>query len=305
MKSVVVGIINFRSAADTASLVGDITHLRPDANLDVLVLDNSGEYLPINHESVLKSDSNIGFAAAVNVLLARARAQRAALWLLNPDCRVSRSGGEEFINQALRRESAADLHTSLIIDGTGRIASAGGKFDRRFGRRWHIGYGASPEIFDDAPEAWLVDWASGAHLLAPERTVQWASPFREDFFLYEEELEWQLRNNLTVLVHNVRPVTHIGSASASAVGGDLQLFFRARNQLKLLSLPSKPQASLWLVRWLYSFILRPLVRGDLASTLTALRGASTVFQRGDEAFERHRRQRSRDSIRAHRNHRQS
>lgn len=157
----------------------------------VTVIDNSSsaEVAAVarrHRASYVDSGSNIGFAAAVNVALARLVGAEADVLLLNPDAIVSPS-------------SVRELARFLHLPANGRLAAVAPRL-RDLGQReqrvaWPlpsplrmcaeaIGLGRLP-----AHRSFVI----GAVLLLRREAIDDVGYFDERFFLYAEEADWQRR----------------------------------------------------------------------------------------------------------------
>lgn len=266
-------VVAFRSADHLPDLLRDLDAQGVD---EVVVVDNASPddsaavaaaTLPRSH--VLARPENRGFAAGANAGLAAATGD--LLLLVNPDVRLEPGAVAALVAAAERLPGA--VLGPVVHDTTGRLlptrrslpglrsflgeevlvperARPGGWPQRRWAR-W-AGYGAEVE----AP------LLSGVCLLLPRAAWESTGPFDEGFFLYWEEVDWQLRaralGHPTVLVPAAR-IVHVRSASLGlhsarraallgvATRRFLALHLPGARRLAALLLLSAGQALRWLV----------------------------------------------------------
>ena len=176
--------------------------------LEVIVVDNhsrdaSADMVERDFPTVklLRSEVNLGFAAANNLGFKRARGE--FILLLNPDALLEPGalhkalahiaadpaigmGGGRLIDKAGRMQPSARLYPSLlneilVISGlAARFPHS--RFFGRFDRTW-----------DDSNRPAPVDWVPGAFALIRRSALDAVGAFDERFFLYYEEVDLCLR----------------------------------------------------------------------------------------------------------------
>ncbi|MEV8235654.1 glycosyltransferase [Rhodococcus sp. NPDC077669] len=279
----VVGLVDYNSSADTDRCVTSLLSIdMASAKLQILVVDNSGSYASDNPSvKVLSPGKNLGYAGAVNILMHAARLLDVDyLWILNNDCEVRADCLVRYMDAI--SVNSHDLYTSVSTYGDRRtVWYAGGFVDRRSGRTAHVGYG-SDRSYHSSGATQATSWASGANIVVPKSTLIHASDWRQDFFLYLEELEWQMSSRYSVgLVQHDLVVHHAGSSTV-AVSSDLEFAFSARNRLKIVR--SLPDFSfvLWIGCWIVDFILKPLSKRQWRRVLIGAISPLTVFVSGEK-----------------------
>lgn len=278
-----MGLIDFNTPLVTQTAVNDLRRKFPGAT--IMVVENGttrGEY---GDAVVVRPGRNLGFAGGCNRLIAEARARRhSALWILNNDC-VARDDALRVYAEAAA-EGDADVYTSVALHGdTDRIWYGGGVHDPRSLRQRHIRFGDTYEA-PPAVASFPTQWASGANMYLPQRTLERVAPMDEDLFLYLEEVEWQLRNQMAVTCSNQALVRHHAGSTTNGVSTDLEFFFTARNRLRLArSLTSTSRVRFW-AAWMVDHVARPLVRGEARRVRVALLAMRSVHLPGVVALER-------------------
>lgn len=264
---IAIGLIDFNTPRVTEAAVTDLRSKFPGAM--ILVVENGttrGEY---GDAVVIRPGRNLGFAGGCNRLIGEARSRRlSALWIMNNDC-VARADALRVYADAAEAGDA-DIYTSVALHGdTDRIWYGGGVHDPRTLRQRHLRYG---EVFQAPPAvaSFPTQWASGANMYLPQRTIERAERLDEDLFLYLEEVEWQLRSRLTVVCSNQALVRHHAGSTTSGVSTDLEFFFTARNRVRLAgSLGGSRRVRFWSA-WLSDHVGRPVARGQWRRARVAL-----------------------------------
>ncbi len=242
-----VGVITWNSAALTAEALGKMLDSDQGADLRLLVWDNAstdgtpGAIRAVAPQAdVFENEENVGFARALNGLMARSEAP----WFLalNSDAWPEPGAVGRMVEAALRHPRTAAVAPRLLRpDGslehsTHRFPSVGLAAVDALGLR-----GLIPRHLGDAlclEGAWAhdrcrrVDWAVGAAMLFPRAALEDVGPFDERFFMYNEDVEWCFRarqGGLEVWFEPAAVVRHVGNASGSRRFGDRRASLDARN----------------------------------------------------------------------------
>lgn len=218
------------------SLLGECREAaRDELEVEVLVLDNasrdgSADMVAAEFPEVrlVRSPSNLGFAAANNRLFPMAGGRLVAL--LNPDARLrpgtlrraiermdaepgvgaagGRLVGSDGSPQPSARQFPSALNDLLTLSGlAARFPRS--RFFGRFDRTWA-----------DATEPAEVDWVPGAFLVLRREVLAQVGHFDEDFFLYYEEVD--LCRRIRAAGHSIwywpdLVIEHVGGASAKTI----------------------------------------------------------------------------------------
>jgi len=229
---------------------------------------------------VVETGANRGYAAGVNAGIAVARGRDAVL-VCNPDVRLG-TGAVGHLLDALARPGAGitaprtttedgRLVHSVRRDATVRRvvgeAVLGGTRACRFA--------AWSQMVGDAREygyAHTVDWASGAALMCARRCLDAVGPWDETFFLYSEEVDFQLRAR-----EHGFDVWFVPEATAVHRGGDLHASahlwaMQMRNKVRLFGRRHGPvHTAAYRASWvLYEAIRAPVGNGIHRAGLRAL-----------------------------------
>ena len=216
-------------------------------DLNVLVHDNASSdgtaeavrrHVP--EADIVAGDENLGFARAVNLLLARSEAP----WFLalNSDAWPEPGAIATLVASAARRTRAALVVPRLLRpdDSTEHsvhpFPSVGvALVDALGGRRWLPRSVLARRYLEgawrgDHPEA--VDWAVGAAWLLRRAAVDELGGLDERFFMYVEDLEWCARaraHGWEVWFEPGAVVRHVGNVSGQRRFGDGRLALEAAN----------------------------------------------------------------------------
>jgi GT2 family glycosyltransferase len=196
-----VVILNWKRPEDTLLCLETLTR-RADIQLDIVVVDNSGEarwarefrerYPSVE---VIENERNLGFAGGCNVGIRRLMARGVDYVLLHNDDAVLASDTLRLLIAEAERDPNIGIvgPTICYADHEGRpdvIWSAGGSVDW-IGRPSHPNEGAHHTSSAVTPRD--VDYVSGCMLLAKRSFIQRAGFLDERFFAYFEETEWCAR----------------------------------------------------------------------------------------------------------------
>ena len=197
-------IVTFNSARDVGELLDSLREDAGDLAVAVLVADNASvddtlavARLHAPEALVFDTGGNLGYAAAINVALARLDGSRPVL-ILNPDAAVS-PGTLATMLGALRDEVGAVVPRFIGDDGTTALSLrrdpslSAALGDALFGARFRSRPGRFSETILDplvyeVPQA--VEWATGAALLLSSEAVAAVGSWDERFFLYSEETDY-------------------------------------------------------------------------------------------------------------------
>lgn len=222
-------IVNFNAGPYLRQAVASIADV-PDI-AEVIIVDNaSGDgsldlLAPAPNLVVVRNESNLGFAAACNIGIARSASE--FVLLLNPDCVVEPG--------ALRRLLAVMASSERIGMAGPRLVNVDGS-EQAGGRRmiptpWLAFVRATglsrfyPKVFDDfalhqrpLPDGPVeVEAISGACMLARRKAVEDVGMLDADYFLHCEDLDWCMRflqkHWKIMFVPDARVVHHKGVSS--------------------------------------------------------------------------------------------
>lgn len=190
-------ILNWKSAPDTIKCVESIQS-SSFTNYKILLIDNSS---PDNSEKTLRdyfpdfpfiqTGSNLGYAGGNNLGIQYAlKAGADFVWILNPDIRAASDALTHLVSFMVKNE---------------RVGIVGPRFCAIYGEKKTVidgyevypekGYVVSPNISkqQDQPNGKQPGFISGSSMLIRSSLFKNIGLMREDFFLYLEEVEFNLR----------------------------------------------------------------------------------------------------------------
>ncbi len=248
-----VGVVTFNTAALSTHALRHLLDSDQGCDLRVLVHDNAsadgtvGQLAREVPEAEVEAGSeNVGFARAVNRLLARCDAP----WFLalNSDAWPEPGAVGRLLAAGERHADAAAVAPRLLRpDGsvehsTHGFPSLGVAAADALGLRGHLPVRWAQQRclagYWSHDRARQVDWAVGAALLVRRSAVEEAGGFDERFFMYVEDLAWcwSVRQaGWTVWFEPAATVRHVGNASGAAhFGGRRAALEVANRQLFLV-----------------------------------------------------------------------
>ena len=140
---------------------------------------------------ILPDRDNLGWAGGNNVALRSALAEGARyLITLNMDTRPERDWLRHLVEAADRNPALHILQSKLLLYGTDRINSLGGRIQ-------YLGYGYCNgyDEIHPTPQAAVIDFASGAAMLVKREVFERIGLLRDEYFMYCEDMEfcWRAR----------------------------------------------------------------------------------------------------------------
>jgi len=193
--------------------------------LSVLVIDNSSndevrDLARMHGCRYVDAGRNIGFAAGVNRAIAELGPDHGDVLLLNPDARLDGDAARA-LQRAMHEHARQACVSPALTRDDGSVEQVEWPFPSP-GRAWleAVGLGAVPPR-----TAFLV----GAVLLLRSEAIDDVGPFDEQFFLYAEETDWQLRatrSGWSLRVCEELVARHTGAGSSSD-GRHRQALFHA------------------------------------------------------------------------------
>ena len=199
---VTIIILNWNNASDTLACLNSVTKLDYD-NFQVIVVDNDSTddsvvtittaYPDI---TMLEAGQNLGYAGGNNLGIKHALQNGCQyIWLLNDDVIVAPDALSSLMSVALAKPQAGFLGPKVYIrEQPECILSAGGLL-HDYWQSEHLGLGELDEgQFDTVAE---VDYLSGCALLVNRKVIEAVGILDEDFFAYNEDVEWCYRGKRT------------------------------------------------------------------------------------------------------------
>lgn len=201
MKKVFIIVLNWNGKDDTIECVESLKKIDYPERKIVIVdngsTDDSVEILPKKYFQddigFIAVKKNLGFAGGNNIGIEYALKNGADyILLLNNDTTVEPDFLSKLVEAGEKEEKAGFLGPKIMFfSDKGIIWSAGGKILNNFTRGELIGYKETDKgQFDEKKE---VDYLSGTCLLVKKQAAEKIGPMTEDYFMYYEDTDFNLR----------------------------------------------------------------------------------------------------------------
>jgi GT2 family glycosyltransferase len=234
--------------------------------------------------TLLHAKENLGFAGGVNMGL------RALLgdpkidlfWILNPDTTVEPQTPLALARRASALGRFAAVGGRIVYAESGG-AESGGLIQTDGGRLHRLGFTGvnvnrgAPDANCAMPDPASLDYVSGASLLVSRAFIERAGLMDESWFLYYEEIDWQLRRgDLPLAVEPEARVIHragasIGSGRPDERASPFAIYFMTRNLLPFVARWSPARLPLaYAIAWWKLFRSWGVDRARLAAMLRGL-----------------------------------
>lgn len=191
--------------------------------------------------TLVHAGGNLGFAGGVNLGLELLKADPATdlFWILNPDTVVEPQAPAAFAEAARHAGRFALIGGRVVFFAEPeRVQIDGGRIGRLTSRTSAVNFGASRAA--PPPDAASLDFITGSSMVASRAFVGRAGPMEEGYFLYFEELDWQLRRgDLPLVVAPDALVRHHAGATIGSGGtgkpGAFAVWFTCRNTMRFVA----------------------------------------------------------------------
>lgn len=274
---VVAWIVAFNSSA---LIAGCLSAIKPWVDRAYVLENGSGdeerEKLAqiISQESdwvwLLVSPKNLGFGPGMNFIRRNSEyVGSEVLWLVNPDI-VAVQGTPELAIAALETGEAHVVSPCVIstVKGVETVLFSGGHIDIRSGRADHRDFGRPVAALGDAVGFEITDFVTGAAPLMLVRTWDALGGFREDLFMYWEDVDLSLRATqagMKLAVDMGFRVSHLAGASVvetDARRSDLFYYYTSRGRVIVCGESSSLTSVLFWPGGIHSIrlIIKPIVR---------------------------------------------
>ena len=192
--------------------------------------------------TLVHSGDNLGFAGGVNVGLAAARLDPGCdlFWVLNPDTTVAPGAPFALARRAVEVGRFAVVGGRVVYTERPDVIQAdGGRLHPLFATAVSLNIGRSADMAPPPERA--IDYVNGVSMLVSRAFLEAAGPMPERWFLYYEEIDWQLqRGDLPLALAPDAVVYHragasIGSAAKHRGAAPLSVYFMCRNLLPFVA----------------------------------------------------------------------
>lgn len=173
---------------------------------------------------------NVGYGGGINKILKKQLIHYDYFFIINPDTLIHKGCIQQLL-ETCKLDKAIGIVGPKILDQDGRIWSAGGILDKKRYSGGLIDLGKKDKIYDRP--FYDVDYVPGTAMLIKKEVFEKIGFFAEDYFLYYEDNDFNLRAKKAGfrLVANPHAViTHFASTSTGQ-GSSLQLYYLKRNNM--------------------------------------------------------------------------
>lgn len=203
-KKVALIIINYNCYIDTIGCLNSLDKIEYP-RIKVFLVDNHSKNESVNilsdhfkkkahkYEIVFTPlNKNLGFAGGNNIAIKQAYEEGFQyFWLLNNDTMVDKYALSKLVDAIERDKSIGIVGSKIYYHGTNKIWFAGGRINSWTGKTGHIGMKEDDQgQYDRMCE---VDYITGCSLLFRREVLETVGYMKEDYFLYYEETEWNIR----------------------------------------------------------------------------------------------------------------
>jgi GT2 family glycosyltransferase len=205
-KDVAIIILNWNAYDDTFECLKSLEHLTypyfhvflvdnasQDNSFDKLRQDyKDGKFnVPI---TFIQTEKNLGFAGGNNVAIKEAYKQGYEyFWMLNNDTVVDPNALTPLVETLEKDRQVGIVGSKIYYYGTNKIWFAGGKVNTWTGACVHIGF--KEEDKGQYNQLKEVDYITGCSLCFRKEILETVGYMEEDYFLYYEETDWNLKSS--------------------------------------------------------------------------------------------------------------
>lgn len=192
---------------------------------------------------VVAAKKNLGFAAGNNIgiNIASAVKRPSFFWILNNDTEVASDSIDRLVIRMQNDPSIGICGCTIVFyEMRGIVQAYGGSVYSPITGRG-LGYGAGSALnlaMSNGEAEARISYVSGASMFVRQTMIQIVGPMCEDYFLYNEELDWvyRIRKQFKLGVEISALIFHkegasIGTESKGLSGSSLSTFFQTRSKL--------------------------------------------------------------------------
>ncbi|BBW97701.1 glycosyltransferase family 2 protein [Geobacillus sp. FSL W8-0032] len=244
-KDVAIIILNWNAYNDTFECLKSLEHLTYP-HFHVFLVDNASQdgsfdklqqdykdgkfHIPI---TFIQTGANLGFAGGNNVAIKQAYHQGYQyFWLLNNDTVVDPNALTPLVETLENDKQVGIVGSKIYYYGTNKIWFAGGKVNTWTGKTKHIGI--KEEDVGQYDQLREVDYITGCSLGFRREILETVGYMCEDYFLYYEETDWNVRAKLYGWKIKYVPRSLVHHKVSASSGGEKNLspivaFYDIRN----------------------------------------------------------------------------
>ena len=238
---VLVVIINYNGYENTVECLESIRRITYP-NYKVVVIDNASRNDEISdlkrsfpEHTYILSKKNIGFSGANNLGIQFGQQAGAELFLfLNNDTIVTKDFLEPLVQPFITMDEVGVTTPQIAYyHSRDTLWMAGGALSKIRGSGYGYKAGSRVTMSTDLED---ITFASGCCILIPSAVISTIGSWREDFFLYVEDVELSLRvmkAGYKIYLVNESIIYHKVNASMQLQTNNLPLYYMIRNKLYL------------------------------------------------------------------------
>ncbi|MHA7093087.1 glycosyltransferase family 2 protein [Priestia megaterium] len=231
MESVAIIILNWNSYKDTFDCLKSIEKLDYD-NYHVFLVDNFSQdnslvklekdYIDKKFQlnlTFVKMKANLGFAGGNNVAIKIAAEKNYKyIWMLNNDTIVDQNALKSLVVRMNKNENIGIVGSKIYYYNSNKIWFAGGQINKHTGSTKHIGIREEDKSqYNSFRE---VDYITGCSLLFRKEVVDSTGYMSDDYFLYYEETDWNIRAKANGWLIYIEPKSVVYHKVSVSSGGE-------------------------------------------------------------------------------------
>ena len=241
---VAVILVNFNGVNDTVECIKSLSVIK-DVEKEIIVVDNhstdnSVEVLKAVQNkyafTLLETDENNGFSAGNNIGITYAKNKNADYFLLLNNDTVVKADFLHYLLAGFEFDEKCGLTTGRILYHSmpNTIWYAGGSMNKKIGRTEHFHYGEKDCTTDLTPQS--VTFASGCCMCLSKKLVDNVGFFNEDFFLYEEDVEYccRIMNAGFLMMYIPSAIIYHKVSASTGQGSLMSQYYTIRNKYSLI-----------------------------------------------------------------------
>jgi len=235
---ILILIVTWNAIGEIEKCLNSIKNLiNSDFKYDILVVDNKSsdgtrEFLEKKSINLIKNNKNLGWGYAVNQGVKIAEKKNFDwVFVLNPDTYLGNNSLVKLLDFAKTKESAKILAPVVEFQKKGKILYDLGGYLTFFGRTYHKELESLDLISEAEPH-----YVSGAAVLIETNLFKKIGYFKEDYFLYFEDVDFCLRakkSGFAIFVVSESKAWHKLSSSVG-FSSPKNIYYNLRNNLKFI-----------------------------------------------------------------------
>ncbi|WP_297634869.1 glycosyltransferase family 2 protein [uncultured Clostridium sp.] len=226
-------LVNYNGFEDTKECIASLKKI-DYKNYKIILVDNASvEKANLNFDGVItiKSKVNLGFAGGNNLGVKKALKDKADyILLLNNDTTVEKDFLSELVKTAMKDNKIGVVGGKInYFDEKDKIWYAGGKVNSFTARTRHIGVNEIDKgEYDKESET---EYVTGCMMLVPAKVIEDVGMMEEDYFLYYEETDWnmKIKNGGYKIVYNPKAKIYHKISSSTQKISDIVSYYYDRN----------------------------------------------------------------------------